>query len=434
MRFTDNGIKALKPKAERYEVWESGRTGFGVRVSPKGRKTWIYMYRFGGKARRLTLGAYPALPLSKARIKVAAAKDALDHGNDPGAAALAEKRAEREAATVSDLIKEYLERSAKEKRSYGEIKRILDREVKPEWGRRKANSIRRRDVILLLDGIVDRGAPVMANRTLNWVRRMFNFGIPRDIVEVNPCVGIEAPGGAEAGRERVLTDQEIRDLWNGLTEADVTEATRLAIKLILVTAQRPGEVAGLVLPELDLDAKIWTLPAERTKNKRVHVVPLSSQALMLVGEAMDLKKAKQKAAKDAGKNETNNDLLFPARGAEGSMTSHALSRAFLRNRAVLGIPLPAETEKVTRQQLRQMTYAPHDLRRTASTRMTELGFTRFIADRVLNHTEPGIGRVYDRYEYLKEKRAALDAWGRRLDEILAGKKAACDNVVTMRTA
>src|SRR5215472_10940201 len=134
MRFTDKGIAALRPKGDRYEAWEDGRSGFGVRVAPSGRKSWLYMYRFDGKARRMTLGAYPAIPLATARVKFAEAKRKLDHGEDPGALAKAEKVADRGANTVRQLVDEYLARSAKGLDSYREIKRILERDVVPTWG------------------------------------------------------------------------------------------------------------------------------------------------------------------------------------------------------------------------------------------------------------------------------------------------------------
>jgi len=437
MRFTDKGIAALKAKAERYEVWEDGRTGFGVRVSSKGRRSWIFMYRFGGKARRMTLGNYgPGMGLASARLKLAQAKNTLDHGEDPGKAAIAEKWTEREAATGKDLVDEYLERSAKGLRSYDEIKRILEREVVPAWGRRKAKSIKRRDVILLLDAIVDRGSPIMANRTLNWVRRMFNFGIARELIDVNPSSGIEAPS-QETERERVLTEDEVRRLWAGLPAADVTDATRLAVKLLLVTVQRPSEVSAARISEFgDLKDRLWTIPGERTKKSRVHLVPLSDQAVQLIEDA------KRSCAKD--------DLLFPSPDGNEAMTSHALSKAFLRNATALGIPQPQVPERDPRKKLtpeeereaklalkrerKRVSFTPHDLRRTGFTGITELGFTRFIADRVTNHTEAGVGRVYDRYEYLREKRAALEAWGARLNEILAGRKRADSKVVAFRPA
>jgi integrase len=428
MRFTDKGIAALKPRGERYEVWEDGRSGFGVRVAPSGRKSWLFMYRYGGKARRMTFGPYPAVALATARVKLADAKRKLDHGQDPGALAKAEKLSDREASTVRQLVDEYLARSARELRSYREIKRILERDIVPAWSNRKAKAIKRRDVIMLLDGIVDRGSPVMANRTLNWVRRMFNFAVRRDIIEANPCLGIEAPG-RETERDRTLSDDEIRSLWNGLPSADVTEATRLAVKLLLVTAHRPGEVAGAAVAEFDLDQKIWALPPHRAKNGRPHVVPLSPLAVALVREGLEVCAA--------------GGWLVPGKPANTPLTSHTLSRAFLRNERELGIPTldrgkmskadPVAVQAARRER-RRVAFAPHDLRRTASTRMTELGFTRFIVDRVLNHVEPGVGRVYDRYEYLREKRQALEAWAVRLEEILTGQKGDEGKVVPLRPA
>jgi integrase len=425
MRFTDKGIAALKPKGDRYEAWEDGRSGFGVRVAPSGRKSWLYMYRFDGKARRMTLGAYPAIPLATARVKFAEAKRKLDHGEDPGALAKAEKVADRGANTIRQLVDEYLARSAKGLDSYREIKRILERDVVPTWGNRKAKAIKRRDVIVLLDGIVDRGSPVMANRTLSWTRRMFNFALRRDIVEANPCLGVEAPG-RETERDRVLSDDEIRNLWIGLPIAEMSEAGRLASKLLLATAQRPGEVAGASIAEFDRAQRLWVLPAERTKNGRLHLVPLSPFALAIVEEA---------------RGERTEGRLFHRAGEP--MTSLALSRAFSRNVKTLGIPVPAQEQMVgadpqaslaARRERRRIAFAPHDLRRTAATRMTELGFTRFIVDRILNHVEPGVGRVYDRYEYLREKRAALEAWAHRLEEIITGRMIDDRTVVELRPA
>jgi integrase len=423
MRFTDKGIAALKPKADRYEVWEDGRNGFGVRVAPSGRRSWLYMYRFGGKARRMTLGPYPAVTLASARMKFAAAKHKRDHGEDPGALAKSEKLADRNASTVRQLIDEYLGRSAKERKGYHEIKRILERDVAPAWGNRKAKAIRRRDVILLLDGIVDRGSPIMANRTLSWVRRMFNFAARRDIVDANPCFGIEAPG-RETERERVLSDEELQGLWTGLPSTDTTEATRLAVKLLLVTAQRPGEVAGAMIGEFNIDQRLWSLPAERTKNGRPHLVPLSSLAVSIV---------------EADRGERRDGPLLPNRSGE-PMTSQAIGRAFYENVEALGIPVPAQQQRApddpqaalaARRERRRVAFSPHDLRRTASTRMTELGFTRFM---VLNHVERGVGRVYDRYEYFREKRQAVEAWAVRLEEILTGKKSDDGKVVPIRRA
>ena len=172
MRLTVRGIAALKAKAKRYEVWEDGRTGLGVRVSTVGRKSWVFMYRFNGKPRRMTLGTYPAVGVADARVKHARAKADLEKGIDPGGMEVERRRAERSAETVADLVEEYLEKWAKpRKRSAAEDERTLRKEVVPLWGNRKAKDITRRDVITLLDGIVERGSPIQANRTLAMIRK-----------------------------------------------------------------------------------------------------------------------------------------------------------------------------------------------------------------------------------------------------------------------
>src|SRR5262249_45071765 len=157
-------------------------------------------------------------------------------------------------------VAEYLERSAKSLNRYREVERILRHDVLPAWGSRKAMAITRRDVIVLLDRIIDRGSPIMANRTFSRIRRMFNFAVSRDIVENNPCLGVEAPS-REIKRERILSDDEIISFWQGLPKLRANEGIRIAAKLILVTAQRPGEVACASKSEIDLDGqRTWTIP------------------------------------------------------------------------------------------------------------------------------------------------------------------------------
>jgi hypothetical protein len=169
MRFTDRSIASLKPKAARYEVWEDGRTGFGVRVAPGGRKSWIYMYRFGGKARRMTFGPYPKVSLADARVQFAEAKRKLDIGIDPGAEAVNARHAERRAETVQELVDEYLAKWARSrKRSAAEDERCLNSDVLPYWKHRKAKSITRREVIVCLDRVTVRKlchVPFASSRT-----------------------------------------------------------------------------------------------------------------------------------------------------------------------------------------------------------------------------------------------------------------------------
>ena len=411
MRLTDREVKSLKPKTKRYVEWEDGRTGLGCRVSPKGRKTFVFMYRFGGKARRMGLGTYPLISLASARVKHSRAREALSKGIDPGALQVAQKQAERNAETVADLIDEYLEKWARpRKRSAAEDERKLKKEVLPIWGKRKARDITRRDVIKLLDGIVERGAPIQANRILAVVRKMFNFALARDIVDATPVAMVQAPA-TENQRDRILSADETRIFWSGLEEAPMEDGTKIALKLGLVTAQRKGEIARAAQAEFDFEDGVWTIPADHSKNGKAHRVPLSPLALELIEDAKAI----------AG----NSDWLFPSPINDGSITPHSVNRALMKAmRATAKSPTPAiELENVT----------PHDLRRTAASGMTALGINRLVVAKILNHVESGVTAVYDRHSYDAEKRHALETWAAHLEGVLSGRPKT-SNVVTLATA
>jgi integrase len=413
MKFTDRKIKNLKPNKDRFEVWEGN--GLGIRVAPSGRKSWIFMYRFDGKARRMTIGTYPTTSVAEAHKDHGQALADLEQGIDPGAKLVVERKQDRDASIVKDLMDEYLDKWAKpHKRTWQEDKRILEKDVIPSWGRRKANNITRRDVIRLIDGIVERGAPIVANRTLEIIRKMFNFAIEQDIIGTSPCVGVRAPG-KETQRDRVLTESEIQNFWGTLDRKDKGDepeesklrmalGTRLALKLQLLTAQRRGEVATAEIAEFDLDTGWWTIPGHKSKNGLSHRVPLSPQSLRIVKQAMKL----------AG----DSPFLFPSPCAGESISpsgekvtgksikAGALTRAINKNRAVIGIE----------------NFSTHDLRRTAASMMTSSGINRLVVSKVLNHAESGVTAVYDRHSYDQEKRQALNAWGRKVTAILSGKE------------
>ena len=417
MKFTDKGIAALKAKAQRYEVWEPNRTGLGLRVSPAGRKSWVYMYRFNGRPRRMTLGTYPAIGLANARVKHSRAKEQVAKSIDPGTLNVRARKAERLAETVQDLADEYLERHARpNKRSAAEDERILRHDVLPNWGRRKAKDIIRRDVIALLDEIVERGAPIQANRTLALLRKMFNFAVQRDILGSTPVTLVKAPG-KERQRERVLSQNEIRAFWTGLDTADMTDEIRIALRLMLATAQRKSEVAGARLDEFDLDHKMWTIPAERSKNGKSHRIPLARMAVELIEQAVALAKSKAEArAERQGHRSEVVELewLFPSRYGYGRpLASGSI------NHALLNALLDMDIEHTT----------PHDLRRSAASGMASLGISRLVIGKILNHSESSITAVYDRYGYDDEKRHALEAWAAHLGGIVYGKRKA-GNVVS----
>jgi integrase len=409
-RFTEKFIAALRPMAERFEKWEGG--GFGIRVSPRGGKAWIWVYHFDGRPRRMTLGSYPVMGLADARIKLSEARKLLEHGIDPGDREVQERRAERVAETVAELAEAYLEKWARpRKRSAVEDERILKKDVLPAWGRRKAKDIARRDVIALLDKIVDRGSPIAANRTLAVIRRMFGWGLSRDIVAASPCAAVKAPA-RERRRDRVLSGDEISAFWHALDNPDLamSSAIRLALKLQLVTGQRKGEVISAGWGEFDIDERVWTIPAGKAKNGMAHRVPLSPQALGVLDEIKAANIAQQKGAVPDAPS-----WLFPSPRTSRPITGPAVDHAMRDNRDALG------TGDAT----------PHDLRRTAASHMTSIGINRLVVSKILNHAEPGVTAVYDRHSYDREKREALDAWGGRLEEII-GTRAECANVLRMR--
>ncbi len=389
MKFTDRYVANLKPDpAKRLVVWEGaahGQGNLGVRIFPSGVKTFIYMYRFAGKARMQTLGNYPAMSVADAHAACATAAQEREKGVDPAAVAVDSRIAERQAPTFKALAALYLELHAKPRKKDGGDRdgRALERDVLPLLGPLKAEAVTRRDVIALLDGIVARGAPIQANRTLALVRKIFNFGIGRDIVQQNPCYRVAAPG-VEKQSDRVLSEQELKAFLANLATATMADESKLALRFQLLTAQRCGEVLGVRWDEIDLAAGWWTIPASKAKNKLAHRVPLSMQARAVLTEARKLNADRQ--------------TVFPSPRGDKPMVETAVARAVFRNLPHLGAGQ----------------FSPHDLRRTAASLMTGMGISRLVVSKLLNHVERGVTAVYDRHGYDAEKREALDAWGRHV--------------------
>lgn len=378
--FTDKSIKYLKPTEKRRVVWAKGLTGLGIRVTPKGTKSFVYKYDVDGQDRWLTLGQYPKLSLAEALKRYGEALEKIEAGDDPAEENVKRNDANRKALTVRQLSEEYIDKYAKpRKRSWKEDERILRHDVLNIWGNKKASKITRRDVIALLDMIVARGAPVQANRTLAVVRRMFNFAIDRDVISASPCHRIKPPS-AETSKDRYLTLDEIKIFWTHMQAAPLTDQMKAALRILLLTMQRSSEVISMNKAELDLKSGTWIIPAEKTKNKRAHLVTLSPLAVALIKKQLD------QANKDG--------YLFPGEGNGDHLTNAAASRAISRNLDHFGLKK----------------FTPHDLRRTGSTQLAAFKVPRFDRDRILNHTDNTVGAVYDIHEYEDEKRAALNLW------------------------
>jgi len=354
----------------------------------------------------MTLGRYPELTLGKARDKARKARAEIGEGTDP----VVEKRAQAASQSVADLIASYLAKKASALRKHTEIARRLNKNVLPIIGDVKLSEFHRRDITRCIDAIVERGAPVEANRVFQDVRAMVRWARGRGDLDSNIAEGMKRPT-IEVDRERVLTADEIKTVWEALPAADMIESTRNVLRLCLITGQRVGEISGMTRGELDVDKAIWTLPATRSKNRREHSIPLSAAALEII--------AAQIAAVDKLSKRMKREVpafLFPAPGARATMSSGAVAKAVKRQEkkgkaggaTLLGVE----------------PWTPHDLRRSAATHMEEIGVSPFVIGCVLNHvstTKASItSRVYARYTYDREKREALDLWADRLTGIITG--------------
>jgi integrase len=436
--FTDRYIRNLKPESKIKDIRE--KNGFGIRIKPDGTKIFFYRYEspVTGARRFLTLGEYPEpLSLEDARIKYGDAYKTVKAGGDPLEAAHQEKTELDAAPTVKVLGADYIKRHAEvNKKSWLEDQRILDKEIYPAWERRKAHDITKGDIIALLDKVVDRGSPQTANNIFKIIRKMFNWAVKKDRLKVSPCTGIDMPAPLTM-KDRALTADEIKIVWNTLdarpevtvieksqkpakAEKDspvlsMTVEVKCALKLILITAQRPGEVSGLHTSEID--GNWWTIPADRAKNGKAHRVFLTPLAKEIINQAT----AEVRKARKIPAEKEYSGYIFPCPHLKKDkpIERHALSKALKRNASEDGLTT-----------LGIATFTPHDLRRTAATFMAEQGEMDEVIDAILNHAKQGIIKAYNTYRYDKEKQAALESWSRKLITLTTAKD--LSNVISMQ--
>lgn len=399
IKASDLAVRALKaPKSLKIEVGIDGYRGLVVIVYPGGEKVWTFRTRKDRRLYRERIGAYPGTTLREAVRRYAELRDERSKGVDLAARRQRTVLEARRAPSVADLADDYIERHAKpNKRSWRQDAAMLKADVLPRWARLKAKSIERADVIALLDAIVDRGAPMQAGKVLALVRKLFNFGIERGVLAVNPATRIPRPTRPRI-RNRVLADDEIRAFWHGLDQSKVRKQIRAALRLQLLTGQRIGEVLGARWCDVDLEAGTWLVPATRSKNRREHMVPLSPAAVSVLKD-----------------QESVGDLVFPAARGDQPIRSEVAAHELAEALPKLGAGK----------------FTTHDLRRTVETRLAALGFGREVRDRVLNHVDRSVGAThYNRHDYLVEKRRALDAWANALAAIL--DPSTRNNVSTLR--
>jgi integrase len=386
--LTAFAIAAIKPGAVRREIPDGQVQGLRIVVQPSGAMSWALRYRFHGKPAKLTIGPWPAIDLKSARALAQKAHVEIAEGGDP-CAAKREKKAEAQlpqAVTVKAALADFIRLYAKgQTRSWQETERILG-EFSKSWEGRPMASISRGDVHKVLDEIMARGAPIMANQAFAHFRAACTWAVSRGIIDASPCAGIAMPAKAQS-RDRVLSDGELAAVWRAADALGFPY--RDVIHLLILTGQRRSEVAGMCRQEIDMGAKLWTIPAARTKNGRRHELPLSGQAVAILESLPRFH---------------GSDYVFGERPPSG----------FSKVKVRLDRALPAD----------QPPWVIHDLRRSVASGLGALGVDLHVTERCLNHVSgsfAGIVGVYQRHDFAKEKRAAMDAWGRHVDALASGE-------------
>ena len=402
MRLSVANIGSLKlPAGKRDAIFfDDDLPGFGIRLRTSGKRTWIAQYRTGGRSRRVTLGAVGTVDADKARKAAKTLLARVQLGADPQADRAEER--ERAAVTVGSLGENYLEaqqdrvnRGKLSHRSLVEDQRYIRRDWKPLHDRR-AHRLTRAEVSDRFDEITKEKGAVTANRARSTLSAMFAWAMRKGKAESNPVAGTEKH--EEGSRDRVLNGAELAAIWDSCGDDDYGHI----VKLLILTGQRRDEIASIRDSELQRDLRLWSLPAERTKNDLPHDVPLSAAALAELPPAR-----------------TDRDLLFGRAIGAFSGWSRCKERldARIAKASPDGKPLPAWTL--------------HDLRRSAATGMGEIGVQPHIIEAVLNHVSGvrrGVAGIYNRAVYAAD---ALDRWAAHVQALVAGT---APNIVAMRSA
>jgi integrase len=413
--LTDALIRAATaPKAGRTEIADARCVGLVFRVTDKGAKSWSFRFRdpTSRLTQRATIGVYPDVSLSQARERADDMRRAVAAGNNPNTDRERE-RTEATTRTFKALAERYMaehSRRHKRPRSADEDDRNLRLHILPTFGTKRFDKITRAEVIALLEGLVTAGTPTAANRVHALLSAIFNFAIDNAILNASPAARLKRRG-VERVAKRTLSDDEIRLFWPNVLHAPVSRSVGLALRLALLTGARAGEIAGMRREELaDLDdgaRAAWTIPGERTKNGRTHIIPLGPLARETIAQALEM-------------IEADEPRVFPSKArADRSVTPHALAVAMAR--------FASRMDKKSKRRLtgpgaatwQTDTPGPHDLRRTLATRLSSIGIAGEDVAAVLNHVRRDVtSRHYDQYQRLAEKRRALAAWEVALSLIL----------------
>lgn len=393
--LNDTRIKSLKPKAKRYLVSDGG--GLALEVMTSSAKIWRYRYSLHGKQQPLvTIGDYPAIGLQDARERARRYAEIVATGVSPIADAKKDRGASKALDSVSEFADYWYKSEIENKsESYRKItRRVLDKDILPAIGNKSLADVNAGDVLAICDRIKGRGAPQAALVARNITKRMFEYAISRQAATINPAQQLVARYIATPqSRTRVLTPEEIGTVLRNVYASDMGRAFKLALHLLAITMVRKSELIEAEWSELDLDAAIWRIPAERMKKDREHWVHLSPQAVAMFTELRTLSHSEK--------------FVLPMGRGYGD---RPISKSTL-NQAVRAMDSDVQH------------FVLHDFRRTASTHLHEMGQSSDAIEKALAHSIKGIKGVYNRAEYAEERRKILQLWAEFVDaQINEGRK------------
>lgn len=379
-------IEAIKPSAKRQEIADGAIPGLYLVVQPSGIKSWAVRYRFNSKSKKLTLGRVARIDLKTARELARSVLIEVEKGIDPADKKIKENRAKAEGqylveSTLDDFVKLHIRRKNKATTALENI-RLIEKEIKPAWQGMDIRKVNRRDIMRILDDKVADGSPYLANRLHSLLRKFLGWCFEREILDHSPFGNIPVPA-IETSRDRVLTESEIKAFWEACESLGYPFG--LFAQILLLTAQRRNEVAGMRWDELDLDKGVWNIPAIRAKNGIGHTVQLSIHAIEIIQSAPVV---------------SSSEYVFSTNG---------ISKISGFSKAKVAID--AEMKSILGDGYDSWRY--HDLRRTAASGMAALGVPQHVVEKILNHKTgiiSGVAAVYNRHDYAGERASALSAW------------------------
>jgi integrase len=415
--LNDRIIKALKPAptGQRRDLWDALVPGFGIRSSDKGNHNFVLLARFPGSTNptRRVIAPIGALGLAEARERARHWLALIGRGIDPQIEVERQRASElrKQADTFEGVCEKFfVSRKFKAQRRHLRVERIIRRELLPHWGGRPVTDITHRDLRALMQTVADR-APTYAFNVYDCASAVLNFAADHDLIEISPARMLKRSAilGAKKHRERVLNDTELRAFWRASGRLDYPFAP--FFRLMLLTGARLNELGGARWREFDLEARTWTIPAERFKSDAEHMVPLCDDAMAIL---------------KALPRFTSGDYLFSTEFGRKPVSGFSKAKERLDQYMLSALQRMAESNGASQVEL--VPFVSHDLRRTVRTRLSALQVAEHVAEAVIGHGRKGLARVYDQHRYETEKREALDRWMMLLRSIIEPPPA---NVVTL---